>query len=181
MSFIKRKTWAIVQNEWCTLCFPYPSTSAYYILYLHPCSLSFHIICVKSQNPTLCRPDLWTAQPLPVYRCITGILENHQLTDLLVWALAKLSGGYSPIKLHSQSILFFGSWVIYCKSTSVSTVQDIIIIVQGDMDQRAVLAWFITAKALQSLQYMIRTFKACFPKICWKTEESYKNPLCHVS
>lgn len=119
-----------MQNKWCTLYFSHPSTLADYETYLQPCFLNYHIICVKSQSPTPCRPDLWTAQTQPpsVYRRIAGVIENHQLADLLMQALAKLSRGYNSIRLHPQNIhFFFGSWVIYCKGTSVRKVQDILL------------------------------------------------------
>jgi len=100
------------------------------------------------QNLRAFRANLWTSGSLPPFsdRPIVGVLENHQLTDLLVWALAELRRGYSLIELRSKMAgLLFGGSVIYCtgicECSSKCTVT-----VKVDMNRTAALSRFIAAQ-----------------------------------
>ncbi len=85
------------------------------------------------RGPHPCRPKLWTSESHPPFsdRPIVAVLENHQLTDLLFWALAELRRGYSLIELHSKTVhLLFGSSIIYCTGTSVNAAVNVLLLLK---------------------------------------------------
>lgn len=139
----KTPQWVVFQRGcWCT---KYTSQSSGY---LQPCGQIYHIICAESRGLHPCRPNLWTSGSLPPFsdRPIVGVLENHQLTDLLVWALAELRRG-QPHRVTLQDgspplwrldNLLYGH---LCERSSKCTVT-----VKGDMNRTAALSRFIAAQ-----------------------------------
>lgn len=124
----KTAQWVVFQRGcWCT------KSTSQSSGYLQPCGQIYHIICAESRGLHPCRPNLWTSGSLPPFsdRPIVGVLENHQLTDLLVWALAELRRGYNLIELRSKMAhLLFGGSIIYCTGISVNAAVNVLLLLK---------------------------------------------------